>query len=121
VGEWRRGRRRFVFGFNPDKAQDDRAYREALLARVDAALDKIARRAERGRFRRRDDLLRAVHRLFAKVDAERFYTWSVSRRGRPRLRFAKSEQAIAAAAAKDGLFVLRTNDLDRPAADVVAA
>jgi hypothetical protein len=121
VAEWRQGRRRFVFGFNPEKAQDDRAYREALLARVDAALGRIARRAERGRFRRRDDLLRAVHRLFAKVDAERFYTWSVSRRGRPRLRFARNEPAIAAAATRDGLFVLRTNDLDRPAADVVTA
>ncbi len=117
----RRGRVRYVVGYNPEVAETERDHREARLQRAEQDLARLAASARKGRYRQRDRLLQRAMRLVTLLRVDRFFEIQASRRGRPRLQFRRNTAALAREARKDGVFVLRTNVLDLPATEVVAA
>lgn len=119
VKDVRRGRGRFVIGYNPGKAKQDRERREELLAKARAGLERLAEGAKKGQYKKRSNLLKRATRLLVIMDAERYFNYDVSSRGRPRLHFELNTEEVQRSSRRDGLFVLRTNVLDLPGEEIV--
>ncbi|MEW6244684.1 MAG: IS1634 family transposase [Bacillota bacterium] len=66
-------------------------------------------------------MLKRATKILVLLGAERYFSYDVSPRGRPRLRFSLNQDEIERCSRKDGVFVLRTNVLDLPPEEVVAA
>jgi len=117
----RRGRGRFVIGYNPEKAERERKAREDLILKARQQLERLAASAGKGRYRSKSVLLKRATKILVLLGAERYFTYDVSPRGRPRLHFSLNQDEVERSSRKDGVFVLRTNVLDLPPEEVVAA
>lgn len=67
VEDVRRGRGRFVIGYNPEKAKEERENRERLLAKARAGLERLAEGAKKGRYKTKSSLLKRAAKILAAL------------------------------------------------------
>ena len=109
---------RLVACKNPFLEAERARKRESLLAATEAGLAKIAAACARARrpLRGQDTIAVRADRVLARRKVARHFTIDI---GEDHLRYARNQDSIAAEAALDGIYVLRTSvaasDLDSPA------
>jgi Transposase DDE domain len=99
---------RLVCCHNPVLAADRARTRGELLAATDAELDKIAAATRRQRrpLRGKDKIALRVGKVFNRYKVAKHFTLTITEDS---FTFSRNEQAIAAEAALDGIYVLRTS------------
>ena len=108
---------RLVACKNPFGEAERARKRESLLAATEAGLAKIAAACARARrpLRGQDTIAVRADRVLARRKVARHFTIDI---GEDHLRYARNQDSIAAEAALDGIYVLRTSvaasDLDSP-------
>ncbi len=109
---------RLVVCRNPLLA-DDRARRE-LLAVTEERLLRVARRVEAGWLKDRDKILAAVTRCLNRSKVAKHFFWRLAQGS---FSFERCGEHMAAEAALDGIYVVRTNvpATDLPAPSVVTS
>jgi hypothetical protein len=106
---------RLVACKNPFLAAERARKRESLLAATEAGLEKIAAACTRTRrpLRGQDTIAVRADRVLARRKVAKHFTIDI---GEDHLRYARNQDSIAAEAALDGIYVLRTSvaapDLD---------
>lgn len=110
---------RHVLCFNPEKAPQDAAYRDSVLSRVTPKLEALLTQPKRGRRRTPEGALARAAQLLAKHKAQKFFTLGITPQGR--FFFRRNRQALSREESLDGLYLLKTDVLDLPAAELVAA
>jgi hypothetical protein len=91
---------------NPLVATERARKRAALLAQTEQALAKVATQVERGRLKTAAAIGLRVGRVVQRWQMAKHFTLTI---GEGAFAYALQEQAIAAEAALDGLYVVRTN------------
>jgi len=91
---------------NPDLAVRRAHKREALLAATEGELAKVVGMVTRGRLRDRAAIGVRVGRIINKYKVAKHFTLTIDER---QLTYARKPAAIAAEAALDGIYVVRTN------------
>jgi len=97
---------RLVVCRDPALAAERARKREALLATTEAALGRVAARVARGGLRREGAIGLAVGRVLDRAKMAKHLELEV---GEGRFAYRRREDAIAAEAALDGLYVIRTS------------
>jgi Transposase DDE domain len=99
---------RLVCCHNPVLADDRARTRAELLAATDAELDKIAAATRRQRrpLRGKDNIALRVGKVFNRYKVAKHFTLTITEDS---FTYSRTEQAIAAEAALDGIYVLRTS------------
>jgi hypothetical protein len=110
---------RHVLCFNPEKAPQDAAYRDSVLSRVTPKLEALLLQPKRGRRRTPEGALARAAQLLAKHKAQKFFTLGLTPNGR--FFFRCNRQALNREESLDGLYLLKTDVLDLPAQELVAA
>lgn len=96
---------RLVCCRNPALAESRRLKREALLAATEADLAKIKASAEKGQLKDKDKIGIRVGKVIGKHKMGKHFTWDITDDG---FTFRRDEEKIAAEAALDGIYVIRT-------------
>ena len=111
---------RLVVCRNPLLADDRARTRRELLAVTEERLLRIARRVEAGRLKDRDKILAAVTRCLSRSKVAKHFSWRVAQGS---FSFERCGEQIAAEAALDGIYIVRTNvpATDLPAPSVVTS
>lgn len=91
---------------NPELAQHRREKRRRLLEATAKELEKVRGMVERGRLRGQDDIGVRIGKVIDKYKMAKHYTLDI---GDTHFRFAVDEDNVAAEAALDGLYVVRTS------------
>ena len=97
---------RLVACRNPELAKLRRHKREDLLGATEEALRTIQTRVEAGRLKGQDKIGLAVGRVVNRYKMAKHFTLTITDTS---LTFARKEDAIAAEAALDGLYIIRTS------------
>jgi hypothetical protein len=113
-------RERLVVCRNPALAAERARKRDELLAATERRLERIRLRVERGRLRREAAIGLAVGRVVDRAKMAKHYELDISE---GHFAYTRKHDAIAAEAALDGLYVIRTSvaAADLPAPGVVLA
>jgi hypothetical protein len=96
---------RLVCCRNPALAESRRLKREALLAATEADLEKIQKSVAAGRLKDKDKIGVRVGKVIGKHKVGKHFTWEITGDG---FTFRRAEAKIAAEAALDGIYVIRT-------------
>jgi hypothetical protein len=98
------------------RRQKERAIRRRQRRALAAALKKLAARIAAGRLKKRDKILECVGHLKGKYPKARpFVTISVTPRSPARVEWTYHRDQFQAALARDGVYVLRSNERWKPA------
>jgi hypothetical protein len=111
---------RLVVCRNPLVAHERARKRDDLLQATERALDEVARRVEQGTLRGEAEIGLAVGAVWNRWRVRKHFQVEIEERG---FRFARNEERIAAEAALDGVYVLRTSvaEAELAAPDIVRA
>jgi Transposase DDE domain len=96
---------RLVCCRNPALAESRRLKREALLAATEADLAKIQKSVAAGRLKNKDKIGVRVGKVIGKHKVGKHFTWQITDSG---FSYQRDEEKIAAEAALDGIYVIRT-------------
>jgi hypothetical protein len=108
---------RLIMCRNPFTAARSKAKRERLVAATIADLAKVAGRVERGTLTKEDDIALEVGKVIGRHKVAKLVTFRISK---TRVSYGRNNAAIAAEAALDGIYVIRTSlDEDSMAATEV--
>jgi hypothetical protein len=99
-----------------ERAAEERQWREELIAQTAAALARLQRRSQRARPPPRDRVVEAATQILRASYGYRYVAYQVDAGGQ--LTFGRKAEVLAEEVARDGTFVLRTND---PSLDVAEA
>jgi hypothetical protein len=96
---------RLVACRNPALAESRRIKRQALLAATEADLEKIRKSVEAGRLKDKDKIGVRIGKVIGTHKVGKHFTWEITGDG---FAFRRDEEKIAAEAALDGIYVIRT-------------
>jgi hypothetical protein len=102
-------RLRVAFIHSSEEQREVAAARERALARAQAALERVQRGLGGRHYKTRRQVDARVAKILTGQVAGLICVATATRGGRPTLSFWRDEQAIAAAAATDGIYALATN------------
>jgi hypothetical protein len=102
-------RLRVAFIHSSEEQREVVAARERALARAEAALERVQRGLGGRHYKTRRQVDARVAKILTGQVAGLICVATATRGGRPTLSFWRDEQAIAAAAATDGIYALATN------------
>jgi transposase len=98
---------RLVIAFNEDKAKNDQAFRETMLAKTEADLSKLQAKCGKT-LKKRDEVMMELGRILDEHKVGKYFHWEVNRRGSPRLNFSRKKDRIEADTKLDGKFIIET-------------
>ncbi len=109
---------RFVLCLNTQKADDDRAAREAFLEIGKKLIDEVRDMAARGTVKDHDKLLKKVVRRLVKKNLDGYYDFKIPPSPARDLEYWVIKKKVENDALFDGKWVLQTDVKDRPAEDI---
>ena len=109
---------RFVLCFNTQKVEDDREAREAFLEKGKALIEEVRDMAVRGTVKDHDKLLRKVVKRLVKAGCDTYFDFEIPPTPARDLKYWVIKRKVENDALFDGKWVLQTDVLDRPAADI---
>lgn len=102
---------RYLICYNPEKAKDDRSFRENLIKRVTSELEKLKLMVKKGRLKRRKLILLRAINILASVKGSKKY-FSISSEEDRKSTFQIKQEVLAAEETPDGIHILKTNCQD---------
>jgi hypothetical protein len=102
-------RLRVAYIHSSEEAREVAAARERALTRAELALERVGRGLGGRHYKTKAQVDARVARILSGQVAGLISVTTATRGGRPALNFRRDEQAIAAAAAADGIYALATN------------
>lgn len=110
---------RLIVCHSQERAEEERSWREELMAATEKGLEKLRGRSLGKRARSRDELVEGATRILRAGYGHRYLWYRVEATGE--LMYGRKEDVLAEELRRDGKFVLRTNDRDLEAADAALA
>jgi transposase len=106
----KRNRVHFLLARSRPRRQKERAIRRRQRRGLAAGLKKLKKRVDDGRLKNRDKVCESVGRLKGRYPKARpFVTVTVAKTGRPTLNWKWDREKFRAALARDGAYLLRSN------------
>ena len=110
---------RLIVCHSAERAEEERGWREELIAETEAELGKLRKRSLGKRPPGHDELVEASTRILRSSYGYRYLWYRVEATGE--LAYGRKEDVLAEEVRRDGKFVLRTNDPNLGAADAALA
>ena len=110
--------RRWVVCWNKVKAEDDKAFRETMIARTLQGLERIMKRCGKRGLKTKEQVYHKVYSLLEKHLTKRFFDIRINQRGAPRLKFQLIDKEIDKAERLDGKYILETSNIDLPPIEI---
>ena len=107
---------RYVLCFNPEKEQDDRRTRLALIEKTEEKLEMIRRNVEAGNWNRREVIASRLFRWINHWGMQRFFAFEYDE---GKFSYERDEETVKAYEAVDGCYVI-VSDTDPEQIDTVA-
>ena len=110
---------RLIVCHSAERSEEERGWREELIAETEAELGKLRKRSLGKRPPGHDELVEAATRILRSSYGYRYLWYRVEATGE--LAYGRKEDVLAEEVRRDGKFVLRTNDQSLGAADAALA
>lgn len=110
---------RYVVCYNPEEARRDAHYREALIQKALARLERTQETIRSKRFRSQKQIQSALTKIFTHETVRKFFTYSYTKK--QGLQYEINRAAVERDTLSDGVFILRTTVYDLPSRDIVAS
>lgn len=105
--------RRYVLCHNLEKEQDDRNFRNKLIERTSARLERL----KKSKVKKPEIFIRKATKILTKLKASKFFTFKVSNDGN--FEYDISESVLNKEESYDGKYILMTNIKDIPVKELI--
>lgn len=102
---------RYLIYYNPEKAQNDRSFRENLIERQKKKLERLKMMVKRGRLKRKKLILSRALQILSSTKGSKKY-FSVFSEDDGKFSFQIKQKVLSADEALDGIYLLKTNCQD---------
>lgn len=113
--------KRWIFCWNKKKAEDDKAFRDRMIARSLQDLEKIRKGCGKRSLRTKEQIYHATLKVIERDGTKRYITLEINKRGAPRLNFKLSNTEIEKEQRLDGKFILETSEHKLNGIEIVQA
>jgi len=111
--------KRWIICWNKKKAEDDRVFRETMIARTVRELEKVQKRCSKRNLKTKEQVYHKTYTILEKYKTKRFFDIKINKRGAPRLKFKLKDKEIETAAKLDGKYILETSNRELSAIEIV--
>lgn len=119
LAETRVDGRRWIICWNRTKAQDDKTFREAMIAKTVQGLEKIRKGCGKRGLKTKEQVYHRTHTVLEKYRTKRFFDIKINKRGALRLKYTVKDRELERAERLDGKYILETSSHDLPAIEIV--
>jgi transposase len=113
--------RRWIVGWNREKAADDRAFRDLMIARSIQKLERVKKDCGKRNLKLKEQVYHKVHTILDKFGTERFFEMGLNQRGAPRPKFELRDREIEKACKLDGKYILETSNFELTSIEIAQA
>jgi transposase len=113
--------KRWIVCWNKKKAEDDRAFRDTMIARSIRELEKVKNGCGKRNLKTKEQVYHAAYKVVEKHGTKRFFEIAINKRGAPRLKFQLKDDEIEKACRLDGKYILETSNFELKDIDIVQA
>lgn len=118
LGETRVDGKRWIICWNKNKAEDDKAFRETMIAKTIQGLGKVKKGCGKRHLKTKEQIYHKTYIILEKYKTKRFFGIKINEHGAPRLKFELVDKEIEKAERLDGKFILETSDPDLPPLEI---
>jgi len=113
--------KRWILCWNKKKAEDDKAFRDRMIARSLLDLEKIRKGCGKRSLKTKEQVYHATQKVIERDGTKRYITLEVNKRGAPRLSFKLNDEQIDKERRLDGKFILETSENNLSSIEIVQA
>ncbi len=104
--------KRWIICWNKSKAEDDRIFRETMIARTVESLERVKNGCGKRNLKTKEQVYHRTCTILEKYKTKRYFDIKINQRGSPRLKFEPIEKEMEKASRLDGKFILETSNPD---------
>lgn len=110
--------KRWIICWNKNKAEDDRIFRETIIAKTAQGLEKIKKGCGKRKLKTKEQVYHKTYTILEKYKTKKYFDIKINQRGAPRLKFELIDKELEKAAKLDGKYILETSNQDLPAIEI---
>jgi transposase len=115
------GEKRWIFCWNKKKAEDDKMFRDRMIVRSRADLEKIRKGCGKRNLKTKEQVYHAMQNVIERDGTKRNLILEINKRGAPRLNFELNDEEIKKEKKLDGKFILETSEHNLSGIEIVQA
>jgi transposase len=113
--------KRWILCWNKKKAEDDKAFRDRMLARSLQDLKKIQKGCGKRNLKTKEQVYHTTQKVIERDGTKRYITLEINKRGAPRLSFKLNDEQIDKERILDGKYILETSENNLSRIEIVQA
>jgi transposase len=118
LGETRVDGKRWIICWNKNKAEDDKAFRETMIAKTIQGLEKVEKGCGKRHLKTKEQVYHKAYTVLEKYKTKRFFNININEHGAPRLKFELIDKEMEKADWLDGKYILETSSRNLLAVDI---
>lgn len=112
-------RKRLIVCWNKNKAEDDKTFRETMIAKTIQGLEKVKKGCGKRNLKTREQIYHKTYMVLEKYKTKRFFDIKIfNKHGVYRLKFELIDKEMGKAALLDGKYILETSSINMLAVDI---
>jgi len=104
--------KRWIVCWNKNKAEDDKAFRETMIAKTIQGLEKVKKGCGKRHLKTKEQIYHKTYIILEKYKTKRFFDIKINERGATRLKYELVDKEIEKAERLDGKYILETSNQD---------
>lgn len=110
---------KYLICHNPQKARDDKIFREALITKTKKALDALSKRVKQKKLKRSKLIITRFSEIVSKYNTKKFFLFSCE--GDREFEYKLNDDVLKLEESLDGVYILKSNCLDLSATEIITA